>query len=82
MIVSKKADIVNPEREKIKTGNYYKFRLSSIIPVLNGVKMIPINYLDFAGIKLDEQTLVNINPEKGIYDIYSSDNLKGLYFIK
>jgi hypothetical protein len=82
MIVSKKVDIEKPEWEKIKTGNYYKFRLSSIIPVINGVKMIPINYLDFAGIKLDEQTLVNINPEKGIYDIYSSDNLKGLYFIK
>jgi hypothetical protein len=44
--------------------------------------MIPMNYLDFAGIELDKRTLVNINPEKGIFDIYSSDNLKGLYLVK
>lgn len=82
LIVSKKANIANPALGEIKIGNYYNLRLSSIIPVINGVKMIPMNYLDFAGIKLDERTFVNINPNKGIFDIYSAENLKGLYFIK
>lgn len=82
VIVSKKADVVNPVWEKLKIGNYYNFRLSSIIPVINGVKMIPINYLDFTGIRLDERTSVNINPEKGIYDIYSSENFIGIYLVK
>ena len=79
LIVSKKAEIVNPTGDKIVVGNYYNFKLSSIIPVINGVKMIPFNYLDFAGISLDEKTLVNINPDKGIFDIYSAENLKGLF---
>ena len=82
MIVSKKTEVVSPDWEKIKIDSYYNFKLSSIIPVINGVKMIPMNYLDFAGIELDKRTFVNINPDKGIFDIYSSENLKGLYFIK
>jgi hypothetical protein len=71
MIVSKKVENVNPAWQKLIVGNFYNLKLSSIIPVINGVKMIPINYLDFAGISLDEKTLVNINPIKGIFDIYS-----------
>lgn len=82
MIVSKKVVILNPNWEKLKIGNYYSLKLSSIIPVINGVKMNPINYLDFAEIKLDEEIFVNINPKKGVFDIYSSENLKGLYLIK
>ena len=79
MIVSKKAEIVNPTWNKIKVGNYYSFKINSIIPVINGVKMISVNYLDFAGISLDERTIVNINPNKGIFDIYSAEKLKGLF---
>jgi general stress protein 26 len=40
MIVSKKAEVTNPDWEKIRPDNYYNFKLSSIIPVINGVKMI------------------------------------------
>ena len=79
MIVSKKAEIVNPTWNKIKVGNYYSFKINSIIPVINGVKMLPVNYLDFAGISLDERTIVNINPNKGVFDIYSAEKLKGLF---
>jgi hypothetical protein len=82
MIVSKRPEIANPKWEKIKVGNYYNLKLNSIIPVINGVKMLPMNYLDYSGISLDERTVVNINPEKGIYDIYSSTNLKGLFLMK
>lgn len=79
MIVSKKMEIVNPTWNKIKVGNYYSFKINSIIPVINGVKMLPVNYLDFAGISLDERTIVNINPNKGVFDIYSAEKLKGLF---
>lgn len=79
MIVSKKTEIVNQNWAKIIIGKYYNLRLSSIIPVINGVKMFPVNYLDYAGISLDEQTFVNINPSKGIFDVYSAENLKGLF---
>jgi len=79
MIVSKKAEIVNPTWNKIKVGNYYNLKINSIIPVINGVKMMPVNYLDFAGISLDERTIVNINFNKGIFDIYSAEKLKGLF---
>jgi hypothetical protein len=82
MIVSKKALIFMPNHQKIKVGNYCDLNLNSIIPVINGIKMIPMNYLDFEGISLDERTTVNINPDKGIYDIYKSDNLNGLYLKK
>lgn len=82
LIVSKRAEIINPNWEEIKVGNYYNLNLTSIIPVINGTKLFPINYLDFEGISLDEKTTVNINPEMGIYDIYSSKNLKGLYLVQ
>ena len=83
MIVSRKPEISSSQWEKIRVGNYYNFNLSSVIPVIDGVRMIPVNYLDFEGIVIDEEgTTVNIDPEKGIYDIYSSDNLKGLFITK
>ena len=82
MIVSKKALIVMPNHQKVEVGKYYDLNLNSVIPVINGVKMIPMNYLDIEGISLDERTTVNINPDKGIYDIYESDNLEGLYLIE
>ncbi len=80
--MSKKYLLVMPNHPKIKVGNSYKLKLNSIIPVINGVKMIPMNYLDFEGISLDEKTTININPDGGIYDIYKSDNLKGLYLFE
>jgi hypothetical protein len=82
MIVSKRPETVNQNLGKIKIGEYYNLKLTSIIPVIHGVKLIPINYLDFSGINLDKKTVVNINPEKGIYDIYSADNLTGLFLLK
>jgi len=81
MIVSKKSLLIMPNHQKIEVGNCYDLNLKSIIPVINGVKMMPMNYLDFEGISLDERTTVNISPDQGINDIYDSNNLKGLYLI-
>jgi hypothetical protein len=82
MIVSKKNALVSPYWEKIKIGSSYKLSLKSIFPVINGVKMMPMNYLDYEGISIDENTIVNIDPQKGIYDIYSTNDLSGLFFVK
>lgn len=82
-IISKKEQgIIQLGWEKVVVGNYFNFELNSIIPVINGVKMMPINYLDFLGISLDDKTIVNIDPSKGIYDLYSAKGLKGLYLTK
>lgn len=81
-IVSQKAELPFSECDEIKVGKYYDLRIQSIIPIINGVKMWPVNYLDFGGIKLDDKTVVNIDPESGIFDIYWVTNLKGLYLIK
>ncbi len=81
MIVSSNETIIIDKGEKIEIGKYYPFQLISLT-IINGTKTIPLNYLDFTGVRLDEETLVNINPEKGIYDIYTSKNVVGLRFVK
>jgi Ser-tRNA(Ala) deacylase AlaX len=81
-IVSQKVEILTHDSVKIQIDKYYNLELHSIIPIIDGVKMWPINYLDFDGLILDDKTTLNIDPEKGIFDLYSASNLKGLYLIE
>lgn len=81
-IVTKKED--NKNCEKIMIGKSYKFKLNSRkknVPEINGVKIRPINSLDIHCYSYDSETDICIEPEKGVYDLYHTDNIKGLCYI-
>lgn len=83
-IVSKK-DLSALNCSKIRLNNYYNFKLHSRrenAPVINGVKMDPVNYLVINCYKYDKDTEICIDAKNGIFDLYYADNVKGLCFIK
>jgi hypothetical protein len=84
-IVAKKEEAKAKYCKKIAVGHYYDFILHSMrenAPVINGVKLQPANYLDIHCYSYDSRTEICIEPKKGIYDLYSAENLKGLCISK
>jgi hypothetical protein len=70
--------------KKIKVGETYFLNLKSRrknAPEIGGVKLNPINYLDIECFAYDENTEICIEPEKGIYDLYYTFNLKGYCYV-
>jgi hypothetical protein len=68
----------------IMTGESYRLELHSRkneVPVINGIKISPINRLDIQCYTYEENTVICIDPEKGIYDLYHTPNIKGLCYI-
>lgn len=84
-IVVREAARPSPECKKIVIGKCYNLRLKSRqenAPVVNGVKLYPMNYLDVQCYCYDEETVICIEPKKGIYDLYYTDDLRGLFYIR
>lgn len=84
---------VKEDCNKVIVGKYYNFKLKSRrenVPVINGIKLKPINHLDVEsnaydkdGIECysyDQETEICIEPERGINDIYYTEDLVGLCF--
>jgi len=80
-IISKKIKNRVYECEKIKKGNKYKFQLKSekdFAPTIDGIKISPIN---FNGCYYySDNTLICLEPENGIWELFTAQNVKGLYF--
>lgn len=73
-------DSTSTQGVRIKKGKYYAFKLKSeyeLTPVINGVKLYPINsyeiHRDFNG------TLIKI--DNGSADLYYPENVKGLMYL-
>ena len=81
-IVSEKIKHQDKNCDKITIGQYYKLTLHSNIPEIDGVKLMPVNYLDVKTIYSPGQSVYSIEPKKGIFDSFHTDNIKGLCFIK
>lgn len=84
-IISGREIGLNYECEKIKVGKFYAFELKSRrnnVPEISGVKLSPVNYLDIECYSYDKDTEICIEPKKGIYDLYHTNNLKGLCFFQ
>jgi hypothetical protein len=41
-----------------------------------------MNYLDISGISFDPDSDIFVSPEKGIYGLYSCQNIKGICLVK
>ena len=81
-IVSKKEKPKTRKCINIVVGEFSSLELHSNIPVIDGVKMLPVNYLDFKGIFTPGQSVYSIEPKKGIFDTFYAENLKGLCIIQ
>ena len=82
-IISGERENQNGKCNKIVIGQYYNFVLHSKRdnpPYIGKVKLQPINYLDIRCYAYDKETEICIEPEKGINDLYYTDNLEGLCF--
>ena len=65
---------------KIKKHRKYNLSLNSYRDLtFKGVQVMPIGV---SGIKLDPITVVYIEPKKGIWDIHTTHDLAGLYYLK
>lgn len=80
-IVSMKTQVC--ECQKILNGKRYNFdlqkRMENVLSK-NGMKLIPVNYLDVSGANFDQNTDVFIPRERGVNGLYVCKNLKGLCY--
>lgn len=68
--------------DKVRRHKKYHLILESYsdnAPVVNGVKVLIPGYT--GGFCLDSCTTVMLEPQNGIWDLYISPNLKGLYYL-
>jgi hypothetical protein len=82
-IVSKKGS--NNNCDKIQIKNSYTFSLHSIWtrPIMMGnVNVSPSLTPHVTGLYFDDSTVIRIDRDNGIYDLYDCDNLKGLCYFK
>lgn len=80
-IISEKTG--NENCKIIKKKEYYSFELTSFRdnpPKLNGVSLIPINYLDVKCFMFNDSTEICF--ERKIHDFHFTKNLKGLCYIE
>ncbi len=69
----------------VSVGQFYSLVLHSRkneVPEINGVKIKPMNSLDIQCYAYDETTNICIEPQKGIYDLYHTPNIKGLCYVE
>ncbi len=70
---------------EIEVGEFYDLVLKSrseTAPEIDGIKLRPINKLDVECYSFDKETEICIEPERGINDIYITDDLIGLCLVK
>lgn len=82
ILSSKEKNPIDSGYKKICKGGCYPLDLESLFPSkLFGVKLMPPGSTGRSGINFDG-TLVEIEPKKGIWDLFYAKNLKGLYIIE
>jgi len=85
-IIVKKDGLGNPNCKKIiQVGISYQLNIFPINhqpPVINGIKVQPMNYLDIHSYGYDESTSIGIEPEKGIYILHHTPDIAGLCYIR
>ena len=82
-IVSSKT--TNNNCEIIKLNQKYNFSLHSIWtkPIMIGnINASPSQTPEVTGLYFDDITIIRIDRENGIYDLYNCDNLQGLCYLK
>lgn len=82
-IVSYAEDGINEGYKKIVVGGKYDFELKSKkenAPIIGGVKLDPVGYTGCY--QFDKETTICLEPKRGIYDLFYTNDLKGIYYLK
>ena len=82
-IVSRQDDTHYSNCKNIIVGKYYVFELKSRkenAPNVNGVKLDPINYTGCY--QYDSITTICLEPKRGILDLFYTDDLNGICYLK
>lgn len=82
-IVSYADSSTNGNCKKIVVGGLYDFELKSKnenAPIIGGIKIAPIGYTGCY--EFDKETTICLEPERGIYDLFYTNDLKGICFLK
>ncbi len=85
IVVKKENYHISECKKKIEVGRSYNLELHSRkneAPEINGVKIKPVNSLDVQCYTYDEATVICIEPNKGIYDLYHTPSIVGLCYRK
>lgn len=83
-IVSKVDNSMNENcKSIIVVGKRYDLELKSNkqnAPTLNGIKLDPVGYTGCY--QFDAETTICLEPKRGIYDLFHTDDLKGICYLK
>jgi len=82
-IVSYADNGINENCKKIVVGRRYDFDLKSKkenAPMIGDVKLDPVGYTGCY--QFDDKTTICLEPKRGIYDLFYTNNLKGICYLK
>lgn len=82
-IVSYAESKVDENCKKIVVGGKYDFKLKSKkenAPIIGGIKLDPVGYTGCY--EFDKETTICLEPERGIYDLFYTNDLKGICYLK
>lgn len=82
-IVSYAESKVDENCKKIAVGGKYYFELKSKkenAPILGGIKLDPVGYTGCY--EFDKETTICLEPNRGIYDLFYTSDLKGICYLK
>ena len=82
-IVSKADTNLNRDCKKIIVGEWYDFDLKSKkanSPTIGDIKLNPIGYTGCY--QYDNETTICLEPKRGIYDLFYTNDLKGICYLK
>jgi hypothetical protein len=82
-IVSYAESKVDENCKKIVVGGKYDFELKSKkenAPIIGGIKLDPVGYTGCY--EFDKETTICLEPKRGIYDLFYTNDLKGICYLK
>lgn len=82
-IVSYAENKVDKYCKKIVVGECYELDLKSKkenAPVIGGIKLDPVGYTGCY--EFDKVTIICLEPKRGIYDLFYTNDLKGICYLK
>lgn len=82
-IVSYAENSIGQNCKKIVVNGKYDFELKSKkenAPIIGGVKLDPVGYTGCY--VFDKETTICLEPKRGIYDLFFTNDLKGICYLK
>lgn len=82
-IVSYAESKVDENCKKMVVGGKYGFELKSKkenAPIIGGIKLDPVGYTGCY--QFDKETIICLEPKRGIFDLFFTNDIKGICYLK